>query len=206
LFVWCFFFFNYYTVINFYYIAADGLKSYLVGGYSDVERLIEQGTLNRTVASTNMNATSSRAHTIVVLGLVQKKVTKDGEVTTHSTINIVDLAGRLFYKDALFFSRMIDMNNLHLYSERVSKAGNSSGERFREGVAINQSLQCLGHCIHALAESSSASSINNGTSKPSNGKNQRIPYRDSVLTKLLMNALGGNSKTIMVIIYFFMVS
>ena len=86
-----------YGVINFIFLllfAADGLKSYLVAGYSDVERLIEQGTLNRTVASTNMNATSSRAHTIVVLGLVQKKVTKDGEVTTHSTINIVDLAGR----------------------------------------------------------------------------------------------------------------
>jgi len=86
----------------------------------------------------------------------------------------------------------------------VSKAGNSSGERFREGVAINQSLQCLGHCIHALAESSTASSVN-GTVKPTNGKNQRIPYRDSVLTKLLMNALGGNSKTIMVILYFFIV-
>ena len=80
------FFFNTHT--------ADELKSYLVAGYKDVERLIDQGTLNRTVASTNMNATSSRAHTIVVLGLVQKKVTKDGEVTTTSTINIVDLAGR----------------------------------------------------------------------------------------------------------------
>jgi hypothetical protein len=84
-------------------------------------------------------------------------------------------------------------------SERVSKAGtgNTSGERFREGVAINQSLQCLGHCIHALAESSSASSSNFPMN--SHSKNQRIPFRDSVLTKLLMNALGGNSKTIMVI-------
>lgn len=78
-----------------------------------------------------------------------------------------------------------------LYSERVSKVGNSSGERFREGVAINQSLQCLGHCIRALAETSMSTSTHSN-------KTQRIPYRDSVLTKLLMNALGGNSKTIMV--------
>lgn len=68
--------------------------------------------------------------------------------------------------------------------------------KFREGVAINQSLQCLGHCIHALAESSSATTSSNGHNNGS--KSQRIPYRDSVLTKLLMNALGGNSKTIMV--------
>lgn len=81
-------------------------------------------------------------------------------------------------------------------SERVSKVGNTSGERFREGVAINQSLQCLGHCIHALAESSSATVSSNG--HHSGSKGQRIPFRDSVLTKLLMNALGGNSKTIMV--------
>ena len=83
----------------FFYITAiaDELKSYLVAGYKDVKRLIDQGTLNRTVASTNMNATSSRAHTIVVLGLVQKKVTKDGEITTTSIINIVDLAGRYAY-------------------------------------------------------------------------------------------------------------
>lgn len=82
------------------------------------------------------------------------------------------------------------------FSERISKVGNTSGERFREGVAINQSLQCLGHCIRALAEPSSTATSN---SIHSNGqKGHRIPYRDSVLTKLLMNALGGNSKTIMV--------
>ncbi|EFX76074.1 hypothetical protein DAPPUDRAFT_55475, partial [Daphnia pulex] len=144
---------------------ADGLSNFVVTSYADIERLIKHGTLNRTVVATNMNATSSRSHTIVSIGLDQKRTTQIGEVTITSVVNIVDLAG----------------------SERVSKAGtgNTSGERFREGVAINQSLQCLGHCIHALAESSSA-------------KNQRIPFRDSVLTKLLMNALGGNSKTIMV--------
>ena len=69
-------------------------------------------------------------------------------------------------------------------SERADAAG-SSGERLKEGAAINQSLSCLGNCIHALSESA-------------NGKNVRVPFRESALTKLLMNALGGNSRTIMV--------
>ena len=75
-------------------------------------------------------------------------------------------------------------SNIHHlpYSERLDSTSN---ERQKEGAAINQSLSCLGNCIHALAESST-------------GKSTRVPYRDSVLTKLLMNALGGNSKTIMV--------
>ena len=55
----------------------------------------------------------------------------------------------------------------------------------KEGAGINMSLSSLGNVIKALAEQSE-------------GKNVRIPYRDSVLTRLLQNALGGNSKTIMV--------
>jgi hypothetical protein len=61
----------------------------------------------------------------------------------------------------------------------------ATGDRLKEGAAINQSLSCLGNVIHALAEQSE-------------GKNRKVPYRDSVLTKLLQNALGGNSKTVMV--------
>ena len=69
-------------------------------------------------------------------------------------------------------------------SERQSKTG-ASGDTLKEGIAINLSLTSLGNVIAALASQSS-------------GKNTRVPYRDSTLTKLLMNALGGNSKTVMV--------
>lgn len=76
-----------------------------------------------------------------------------------------------------------------LFSERLSDlaGGRNSvnADRFRESVAINQSLSCLGNCIHALAEKA-------------NGRNVKVPYRESVLTRLLMNALGGNSKTAMI--------
>ena len=50
---------------------------------------------------------------------------------------------------------------------------------------INKSLLCLGNCIKALAESQGGKTIN-------------VPFRDSTLTRLLKNALGGNSKTVMV--------
>ena len=79
-----------------------------------------------------------------------------------SLINLVDLAG----------------------SERADQTG-ATGDRLKEGAAINLSLTSLGNVISALADNSA-------------GKNVRVPYRDSVLTKLLMNALGGNSKTIMI--------
>lgn len=68
-------------------------------------------------------------------------------------------------------------------SERVDKSM-TSGDRLKEGISINLSLSSLGRCISALA---------------ANDTNTRVPYRDSALTKLLMNALGGNSKTVMVI-------
>ncbi|XP_022241347.1 kinesin-like protein KIF28P [Limulus polyphemus] len=105
----------------------------------------------------------SRAHTIVGITLIQKAKNAAGQETAKtSVVNLVDLAG----------------------SERVSSTG-ATGDRLKEGAAINQSLSCLGNCIHALAEKSS-------------GKNTRVPYRDSALTRLLMNALGGNSKTVMI--------
>jgi kinesin family protein 1 len=142
---------------------ADGLKTVMVTSYDEINHHMDKGTNNRTVASTNMNATSSRAHTIVGITFSQMSKNSAGkEITKSAVINLVDLAG----------------------SERVDSTG-ATGDRLKEGAAINVSLSSLGNVIHALAEQSE-------------GKKVRVPYRDSVLTKLLQNALGGNSKTIMV--------
>ncbi|XP_067130664.1 kinesin-like protein KIF28 isoform X2 [Centruroides vittatus] len=141
---------------------AEGLKTFLVTQHKDIESRIDEGTTNRSIASTNMNATSSRAHTIVGITLIQKTKRNEFETSKTSVVNLVDLAG----------------------SERVATTG-ATGDRLKESAAINQSLSCLGKCIHALAERAG-------------GKNVRVPYRESVLTRLLMNALGGNSKTIMI--------
>ena len=67
----------------------------MVTNYKEIEEKINEGTTNRSIAATNMNETSSRAHTIIVINLTQKSKPGSGqEVTKTSTINLVDLAGR----------------------------------------------------------------------------------------------------------------
>ncbi|PAV57014.1 hypothetical protein WR25_26093 [Diploscapter pachys] len=145
----------------------ENLTTVPVNSYKEIEARIDEGTKNRTIAATNMNATSSRAHTIVKIQFNQKLPKSNGAGTTtkKSEINLVDLAG----------------------SERQSAAG-TEGDRLKEGIVINQSLSTLGRVIKALHESQNNKS----------GKRVQIPFRDSVLTCLLKNALGGNSKTIMI--------
>jgi len=102
---------------------------------------------------------------VVTIELVKISMFKGKKSQTNSIINIVDLAG----------------------SEKSTQAG-TSGDRLKEGNAINQSLTTLGNVITALAEQST------GKAK----KNSHVPFRDSVLTRMLQQALGGNSSTIMV--------
>ena len=93
---------SYYIYINIYLYpfvlyttTGEGLTMTPVGSYNEIEKKIEEGTLNRTVASTQMNATSSRAHTIVGIKFTQKYKNAAGEDTTKgAVINLVDLAGR----------------------------------------------------------------------------------------------------------------
>jgi uncharacterized protein YaaQ len=123
------------------------------------------GTKNRTVGATQMNATSSRAHTVFTINF--SKVDSSGPAGAsemRASLNLVDLAG----------------------SERANSTG-ATGDRLKEGAAINQSLSNLGLVISALAEQANHPK-----------KKVLVPYRASKLTMLLQNALGGNSKTVMV--------
>jgi hypothetical protein len=64
-------------------------------------------------------------------------------------------------------------------SERANKTG-ATGERMKEATKINLSLSALGNVISALVD----------------GKTKHVPYRDSKLTRLLQDSLGGNTKTL----------
>ena len=81
-----------------------------------------------------------------------------------------------------------DINLVDLAGSEKSKQAATTGDRLAEGNAINQSLTTLGNVISALAD------IATGKAKPG----AHVPYRDSNLTRMLQQALGGNSSTIMV--------
>ncbi|XP_043272299.1 kinesin-like protein KIF16B isoform X2 [Venturia canescens] len=147
------------------------LSNHLVYDYSDIQECMVRGNTHRTTASTNMNDVSSRSHAIFTITFVQAGFSEGNMPSeTVSKVHLVDLAG----------------------SERANATG-ATGQRLKEGAHINKSLVTLGSVISALAEVSSASGDSN-----SSRKNVFIPYRDSVLTWLLKDSLGGNSKTIMI--------
>ena len=147
-----------------------------VRNYNDIARLMQMGDASRTTASTKMNDTSSRSHAVFTIMLKQIHADMSTDETTEriARIRLVDLAG----------------------SERA-KATEASGARLREGSNINKSLTTLGRVIAALADSSAS-----GTGTPKKRSRQApkevVPYRDSILTWLLKDSLGGNSKTAMI--------
>eukprot|EP00051_Salpingoeca_urceolata_P028066 m.484753 g.484753 ORF g.484753 m.484753 type:complete len:1036 (+) comp23533_c0_seq1:198-3305(+) len=149
----------------------EGLTAHDVSNYPQIEKLMEGGNANRITAATAMNATSSRSHAIFTLLFTQASFVAGVPSEKISKINLVDLAG----------------------SERSSSTG-ATGARLKEGANINKSLTTLGLVISALAD---ASQSDHGKKKKK-GKGHFIPYRDSMLTYLLKDSLGGNSKTIMI--------
>ncbi|XP_071202669.1 kinesin-like protein KIF1A isoform X18 [Salvelinus alpinus] len=151
----------------------EDLSKLAVTSYNDIQDLMDSGNKARTVAATNMNETSSRSHAVFNIIFTQKRhdVETDNTSEKVSKISLVDLAG----------------------SERADSTG-AKGTRLKEGANINKSLTTLGKVISALAEVDSAQNKNKKKKKVES----HIPYRDSVLTWLLRENLGGNSRTAMV--------
>ncbi|KAG9030201.1 hypothetical protein FRB95_004250 [Tulasnella sp. JGI-2019a] len=139
-------------------VYVKGLSDYYVGSAAEVYEIMRQGGLARVVTSTNMNAESSRSHSIFLI-TVQQRNTESGAMKTGN-LYLVDLAG----------------------SEKVGKTG-ASGTTLEEAKKINKSLSALGMVINALTD----------------GKSSHIPYRDSKLTRILQESLGGNSRTTLII-------
>ncbi|KAK4051377.1 hypothetical protein OIV83_002861 [Microbotryomycetes sp. JL201] len=134
------------------------LSEFYVSSSNEVYEIMRQGANSRAVSSTNMNAESSRSHSVFVI-TIQSRNTESGTQKT-GMLYLVDLAG----------------------SEKVGKTG-ASGQTLEEAKKINKSLSALGMVINALTD----------------GKSSHIPYRDSKLTRILQESLGGNSRTTLII-------
>eukprot|EP00043_Microstomoeca_roanoka_P017032 m.176491 g.176491 ORF g.176491 m.176491 type:complete len:1590 (+) comp16562_c0_seq2:385-5154(+) len=152
----------------------EDLTKLVVLNYADINNLMDEGNKARTVASTNMNATSSRSHAVFSMIFTQRQKVPGSDIVAEkqSKISLVDLAG----------------------SERADSTG-ATGQRLKEGANINRSLTTLGKVISALAEMSDPAKA---AKRKTKNKELYIPYRDSALTWLLRENLGGNSRTAMV--------
>ncbi|XP_071516816.1 kinesin-like protein unc-104 isoform X8 [Panulirus ornatus] len=147
----------------------EDLAKLAVTSFDDINNLIDEGNKARTVAATNMNETSSRSHAVFTIVLTQQRNDSTTKLSTERVSKI----------------SLVDLAG----SERADSTG-AKGTRLKEGANINKSLTTLGKVISGLAEVAS---------KPNKKrKTEFIPYRDSVLTWLLRENLGGNSKTAMI--------
>ncbi|XP_022180264.1 kinesin-like protein unc-104 isoform X5 [Myzus persicae] len=146
----------------------EDLSKLAVTTYQNIHDLIDEGNKARTVAATNMNETSSRSHAVFTIFFTQKRLDEMTQLTTEKVSKI----------------SLVDLAG----SERADSTG-AKGTRLKEGANINKSLTTLGKVISGLAEMSASKKKKKG---------DFIPYRDSVLTWLLRENLGGNSKTAMI--------
>ncbi|XP_031365434.1 kinesin-like protein KIF14 isoform X2 [Apis dorsata] len=143
------------------------LSQHCVQNYKDLQTWLKVGNSQRATAATGMNEKSSRSHSIFSIILTQTQINNQLD---NGTIDA---------------SRRSKINLVDLAgSERLSQTC-ASGDRLKEGVSINKSLLTLGKVIASLAENTS------------NRKRGFVPYRESVLTWLLKESLGGNSRTAM---------
>jgi hypothetical protein len=173
-------------------IVLEGAAELAVGSHREVLALLALGNARRATAPHLLNADSSRSHAVLTLTMTQRA--RLGSVSgarlpqelreLRSKLRLVDLAG----------------------SERHKETG-SKGARFAEGVAINRGLLALGNVINALAADGGANG-GGGVGGGGGGGQQppapapapplHVPYRDSKLTRLLQDSLGGNSETLLV--------
>ena len=152
----------------------NGITEKETNSSEDILSILKKGNKNRTTEETDANETSSRSHAILqILVSYKDKDNKNINDNLNSNNNINNIKfGKL---------SLIDLAG----SERASMTGNK-GMRLIEGGNINRSLLVLGNCINALSESNIK------------GNKPHIPYRDSKLTRLLKDSLGGNARTVMI--------
>uniref|UniRef100_A0A3Q1GNI3 Kinesin family member 21A n=1 Tax=Acanthochromis polyacanthus TaxID=80966 RepID=A0A3Q1GNI3_9TELE len=156
-----------------------GVTTRTVTSAAEMIQCLKLGALSRTTASTQMNVQSSRSHAIFTIHLCQVRVCSpdnndnvtDNRLANDSEIDEFETLTAKFH--------FVDLAG----SERLKRTG-ATGDRAKEGISINCGLLALGNVISALGDRSKRST--------------HVPYRDSKLTRLLQDSLGGNSQTVMI--------
>ncbi|XP_071925031.1 kinesin-like protein KIN-4C isoform X1 [Coffea arabica] len=131
-----------------------------------------RGSVSRATGSTNMNSQSSRSHAIFTISMEQKRTSSCSSGDIHDEFSDEILGAKL---------HLVDLAG----SERAKRTG-ADGMRLKEGIHINKGLLALGNVISALGDDKKRK------------EGGHVPYRDSKLTRLLQDSLGGNSKTVMI--------
>ncbi|CAM9140129.1 unnamed protein product [Chrysoparadoxa australica] len=149
-----------------------GAKEEQVSDAEGMLMLLERGSLCRTTGSTLMNAHSSRSHAIFTVLLEQRIGDEAGPGAEGTSSDDLEIRISKFH--------FVDLAG----SERAKRTG-ASGQRFKEGIEINKGLLTLGNVISALGDDSKRGKVH-------------VPYRDSKLTRMLQDSLGGNSQTLMI--------
>jgi len=152
-------------------VHVEGLSEWVVRTPDEIYGLMERGAAQRATGSTRMNELSSRSHAVFIVIVENARVEENDENGGEPGEN----ARQSFRVGKL---NLVDLAG----SERVRLTG-ATGVRLEESKKINQSLSALGNVIKALTEAK--------------GKRSHVPYRDSKLTRVLEDSLGGNCKTTM---------
>uniref|UniRef100_A0A4W5Q392 Kinesin family member 21A n=1 Tax=Hucho hucho TaxID=62062 RepID=A0A4W5Q392_9TELE len=153
-----------------------GVTTRTVATEAEMMQCLKLGALCRTTASTQMNVQSSRSHAIFTIHLCQVRVCASDNVCTRVTNGNSEMEE---YETLTAKFHFVDLAG----SERLKRTG-ATGDRAKEGISINCGLLALGNVISALGDRSKRST--------------HVPYRDSKLTRLLQDSLGGNSQTMMI--------
>uniref|UniRef100_A0A672IJ04 Kinesin family member 21A n=1 Tax=Salarias fasciatus TaxID=181472 RepID=A0A672IJ04_SALFA len=147
-----------------------GVTTRTVASAAEMMQCLKLGALSRTTASTQMNVQSSRSHAIFTIHLCQVRVCSPDNNVRIAIDEFETLTAKFHFVDLAG-------------SERLKRTG-ATGDRAKEGISINCGLLALGNVISALGDRSKRST--------------HVPYRDSKLTRLLQDSLGGNSQTVMI--------
>ena len=154
-------------------ISVHGLNEVTVKSATEMANFLDLGSNARKTAMTRMNENSSRSHGIFTVTIEQYPIdqTAVDEVSPDSQKPSTEFIVAKFH--------FVDLAG----SERIKKTG-ATGSTLKEGININKSLLALGNVISALVDDTK--------------KGGHVPYRDSKLTRILQDSLGGNSRTSMI--------